>query len=113
MTRRYRHSAPWSSLDDAWSRLRLTPSLDTITLRDGYQRIHRRLPARDPICYRELRREEIQEPDPGRQWRVRQRGDAARDACREGEHLCLWQLSRSRRTLPEAGSGNPQTTTRK
>jgi ABC-type transport system substrate-binding protein len=35
-------------------------------------------------CYRELRREEIQEPDPGRQWRVRQRGNAARDACREG-----------------------------
>src|SRR5690242_11832030 len=49
MTRRYRHSAPWSSLDDAWSRLRLTPPLDTITLRDGRQHNYRWLPARDPI----------------------------------------------------------------
>src|ERR1044071_666238 len=49
MTRRYRHNAPWSSLDDAWSRLRLTPPLDTITLRDGRQYNYRWLPARDPI----------------------------------------------------------------
>src|SRR5690349_1622745 len=49
MTRRYRHSAPWSSLDDAWSRPRLTPPLDTITLRDGRQHNYRWLPARDPI----------------------------------------------------------------
>jgi hypothetical protein len=34
-TRRFRHSSPWSSLDDAWSRQSLTPLVtDTIILRD-------------------------------------------------------------------------------
>src|SRR5260221_5468837 len=53
MRRRYRHSTPWSSLADAWSRLSPTPFFDIITLRDDHSRNHGRLPARDPI-YRAL-----------------------------------------------------------
>src|SRR5690242_12080756 len=49
MRHRYRHSAPWSSLDDAWSRPKPDSVSDFITLRDGHSRNHGRLPARDPI----------------------------------------------------------------
>src|SRR5437899_1669627 len=40
VTHRSLHIAPWSSLDDAWSRRILTPPYDTITLRDGHMPIY-------------------------------------------------------------------------
>jgi len=49
MTRRYRHSTPWSSPNDAWSRPSLTPFPNSIILRDGRCHNRGRSPARDPI----------------------------------------------------------------
>ena len=40
---------------------------------------------------------------PGRERRVRQRGDPNGGVCRQGRRLRLWQLSRYRRTVSEAG----------
>ena len=50
-----------------------------------------------------LCREEVQRAHPGRQRRLRQRGDADRGLRRGGRHLRLRQLSRHRRALPGAG----------
>jgi len=44
-------------------------------------------------------REEISQPDPGRQRRVRQRRHADGDVRGQGRRLCLWQLSRHRRIV--------------
>src|SRR3984893_6892636 len=49
MRRRYRHSTPWSSPNDAWSRPSLTPFPNSIILRDGHCHNRGRLPARPPI----------------------------------------------------------------
>ena len=57
-------------------------------------------------------REEISQPHPGRQRRLRQRRDADGDLRRQGRRLCLWQLPRHRRAVRPAGGGNRSRQTR-